>query len=133
MYLYRAGIGGFFVDTLHQLMADTALISITGCWGRIPEIHLEAEEKVTDDQNKVFCPHTVRMLRGTLDLLEKNPTSVKNVNFHQHEETAGMICENTKTKCQFQCDLLTYSNSNDYTWIIKGNELINHTEQTNKK
>lgn len=43
-YLYGAWIGGFLVDTLHQLVTDTPLVPITRCWGRIPKINLEVDE-----------------------------------------------------------------------------------------
>lgn len=45
LYLYGAGVGCFLVDTLHQLMADAALVSITRCWRRVSEIHLEEKSK----------------------------------------------------------------------------------------
>ena len=40
-YLYGASVEGFLVDTLHQLVANAALVAITSCWGRITKIHLE--------------------------------------------------------------------------------------------
>lgn len=43
-YLNGAWIGGFLVDTLHQLVTDTALVPITRCWGWIPKINLEVDE-----------------------------------------------------------------------------------------
>lgn len=42
-HLYGTRVGGLLVDALHQLMADTALISVAGRWGWITEIDLRAE------------------------------------------------------------------------------------------
>lgn len=41
-HLYGTGVGGLLVDALHQLMADTALVSVAGRWGRITEVDLDA-------------------------------------------------------------------------------------------
>lgn len=46
-HLYGTGVGGFLVDALHQLMADTALVSVAGRWGWITEIDLDAEKSRT--------------------------------------------------------------------------------------
>lgn len=48
IYLYGARVGGFLVDALHQLVADAALVSVTGCRGRVTEIHLQAKDDNTD-------------------------------------------------------------------------------------
>lgn len=44
-HLYGTGVGGFLVDALHQLMADTALVSVAGRWGRITEVDLDAGQE----------------------------------------------------------------------------------------
>lgn len=41
LYLDGAWVGGFLVDTLHQLVTDASLVPITACWGRITKIYLE--------------------------------------------------------------------------------------------
>lgn len=53
IYLYGAGVGGFLVDTLHQLVADAALVSVTGCWGRVTKIHLGAGESRAGKMMKI--------------------------------------------------------------------------------
>lgn len=52
-YLNGARIGGFLVDALHQLMADAALVSVTGCWRRITKIHLEARESRVETEDLI--------------------------------------------------------------------------------
>lgn len=53
IYLNGALVGGFLVDTLYQLVADAALVSVTGSRGRITEIHLDIAGR---GQNDVRTP-----------------------------------------------------------------------------
>lgn len=61
MYLYGAWVGGFLVDTLHQLVADAALVSITGCWRRVAKIHLEGGGRA-EEGRRIRVMQSVRIV-----------------------------------------------------------------------